>query len=561
MKLKLGMKINLIIFSITILLSLTIAIVVYSEITAGIKEFAVEKAKGDLTLAYNYIDAKYPGNWEIKDGKLLKGSTVMNEYFELVDKIGRDTGDTVTIFQNGTRIATNVMVEGERAIGTQASQEVVEIVLNRGENFYGEANVAGNQYQTAYMPILDASDERIGILYVGTSQNVINSILSEIMTKFFIILAIVILIGFAITFTFTKKLNNRLSVVAATVIKAGEGDFSTKLNDKAGDEITDLSNGINRMIDQLKDMINEVLKTTEQVAASSEQLTASAEQTSKATESITESIQEVAGSAELSNSRLMDSAIALKEVSTGVHSIAEDASTIAEVSSQSTLVAQEGGLFVEKTVNQINAISQSVDESNQTIKLLDKRSKEIGQIIVVISEIANQTNLLALNAAIEAARAGEHGKGFAVVASEVRKLAEQSQQSASSISQLIIEIQKDMLISRNSMNQVTIDVKEGLRVVQQTEGNFKEIMKCMQKRSKQMDNMAATTEEMSASVEEVTNTISDITRVMNSTSGSKQTIAAAAEEQLASMEEVTASANSLAQLGDQLQQLVLKFKV
>ncbi|MFD1737456.1 methyl-accepting chemotaxis protein [Bacillus salitolerans] len=559
--LKLGTKINLIVLGIILILSTVIGIVVNQDITKGVKEFAVEKAKGDLALAYRYVNNKYPGEWEIKNNQLVKGTTVMNANFILVDKIGEDTGDTVTIFQGDTRIATNVMKDGNRAVGTQASPEVVNAVLKKGENFYGEADVAGNKYQTAYMPIKNSGGEVIGIFYVGASEAIINSILSSFLVKFLSLLVIMIGLSVLAVYMFTWKLKKRLSTITEALELAGNGDFTSVVHDDAGDELSTLTSSFNKMVTNLKTMMHEVISTSELVASSSEELTASAEQTSKATETITESIQQVATGAEHSTISIQESATALEEVTKGVHSIAENISVVSEVSSQATEKAKEGGKFVDNTVKQINEISRSVTQSGEVIKTLDKRSQEIGEITKVISGIAEQTNLLALNAAIEAARAGEHGKGFAVVADEVRKLAEQSQISSSQISNLIKEIQQDMVLSNQSIEQVSIDVKDGLNIVRQTEVNFKEIYQYMEKLSGEINDMAATAEEVSASTQEVSATVVGITTISNETSIHSQNVAASAEEQLASMEEISASAYSLSKLAEDLQKLISKFKV
>jgi len=561
LKMKLGTKINLIVVAIIIALSVVVGYVANSEITRGIKEFAIEKAKGDLALSYYYVNSEYPGEWKVDGDKLLKGETVINDNNELVDLIGKDTDDTVTFFLGDTRIATNVMADGKRATGTQASQDVVDTVINNGDNYYGEANVVGKNYQTAYMPLKNSTGEVVGIMYVGASEEMIDNILSSFLTKFVIVLIIMVAIAVTVVLLFTRSIRRRLEKLTTALEYAGNGDFTAKVADKSTDELSVLSVSYNKMTDSLKSMMNEVISTSEQLASASEELTASSEETSKATEVITESIQQVANGADQSATNVQDSAAALVEVTEGIQSIAHNAQAVSDVGLKATEKAKNGGLYVDKTVQKITEINRSVAKTGEAIKNLDSRSQEIEKITNVITDIANQTNLLALNAAIEAARAGENGKGFAVVADEVRKLAEQSQASSSQISALIKTIQADMVQSNASMEQVTLDVKEGLEIVEQTKENFTEIMEFMGNLTEQIEGMAQTSEILAAGTQEVATTVSEIQNISGQTSMHSQNVAASAEEQLASMEEIAASSQALSHLAEDLKELINKFRV
>lgn len=561
LKWRLGTKINLIVLSIILLFSVIVGSVVIKEVSSGIKDFAIEKAKGDLKLANRYISSKYDGEWEIKAGKLHKGSAVMNDNFEVVDQIGDDTLDTVTIFQGNIRITTNVTNNGIRAIGTKVSQEVEEVVLKKKKNYYGEATVAGKVYQTAYMPLLDRSGEAIGMLYVGAPQDIIDKTTSSFLKVFLIVILGVIILASLAVLLFTRRLKNRLRLISNAMDSAGKGDFTTRVLDKTGDELTDLANSFNSMKDNLRNMIHRVLETSQMVAASSEELTAGAEQTSKATEQIIEAIRQVANGADNQMVRVEDSSNVLEEVAQGVSNMAENSSAIAESSTYTVEKAKQGGSYVENTVNQMNAIHYSVIETSEVIRLLDERSKQIDQITRVITDVADQTNLLALNAAIEAARAGEHGKGFAVVADEVRKLAEQSQQSSAQISGFIKEIQQEMNRSAGAMDKVKLDVQDGLAAVEETQTSFNEIVNSMASMEEQINGMAATSEQISASVQEVSASVTEMNTITREASSHSQTVAASAEEQLASMEEISASANELSIIATNLQELVSEFKI
>ncbi|WP_071393525.1 methyl-accepting chemotaxis protein [Bacillus tuaregi] len=560
-KLKLGTKINFIVLSIVLFFSVVISVVVIQEVTSGIKNFAVYKAKSDLNLAYRYLDTKYPGDWNIQNGQLFKGSILMNENDKNLDEIGKDTGDTVTIFLKDTRVATNVMKDGKRVIGTKVSPEVADQVLKEGKNYYGEANVVGHTYQTAYMPIKDKTGETIGIFYVGSSQSIIKDTLSSFNQSFAVVLIIVILLSITAIYLFTRILRKRLTNISSALEEAGQGDFTNELVDESGDELGELTESYNRMKENLATMIKTVMETSEQVAAFSEELSASSEQTSQVTEQITAAIQQMAEGAGTQTASVQESALSIEGVTEGISQIAQNSFLIVETGAVTTNLARNGGSYVEETVHQMESIHASVSESEKLIKQLEDRSIQIGKITKVITDIADQTNLLALNAAIEAARAGEHGKGFAVVAGEVRKLAEQTQQSSIQIIELIQSIQNDVSHSNVSMNRVKGEAQEGLVIVEKAHVSFTEIMDSMEKMSLQIGNMALTAEDIAATVKDVSSTFNGITTIAKETSDHSHSVAAKTEEQLASMEEITAAATALSQMALDLQGLVAQFKV
>jgi methyl-accepting chemotaxis protein len=561
LKLKLGAKINFIVLSIILFFSIAIGVVVIKQITADIKAFAVEKAKGDLNLGYRYITNKYAGDWTIKDGKLVKGTTVLNDNLETVDEIGNDTGDTVTIFQGDTRIATNVMKDGQRAVGTKVSQTVANVVLKEGKNYYGEANVAGRNYQTAYMPIKSGNGETIGIFYVGASQDMIDKTISSFIKVFIIVLISIIVLSILLILWFTRRLNKRLSNISTALDRAGSGDLTTKIADDFGDELSDLANSYNKMREGLGSTMKKVLQMSDQVAYSSEELASGAEQSSQAIEQITVAIQQVASGSENQTTMVEESEKALEEVAIGIQNIAERSADIAEKGKYTVEKTKQGGAFVENTAKQIDTIYHSAIETGEAMKLLDQRSREIGEISTLITDIANQTNLLALNASIEAARAGEQGKGFAVVASEVRKLAEQSQRASAQISELIKEIQNNMVRSTDSINQVKLEVQNGLSIVGMTQETFIEIHSAIEQIGSQIDEMAAVAEQMSASSQEVSATVAGITTISQENAMHTQNVVASTEEQLASMEEISASSAALSEIAMNLKEQMTKFKI
>ena len=351
---------------------------------------------------------------------------------------------------------------------------------------------------------------------------------------------------------------NQLAVVAE---KVASGDLTQQVQVDSQDEIGQLASAFNTMVMQLKTLIKQINTDAEQLAASSEELTASSEQSAQAANQVAASISEVAADATGQMAAANETSAVVQQMSAGVQQMAASASQVAVQSSQAADKAKDGGVAVEKAVSQMAQIEDTVNTSAAVVAKLGERSKEIGQIVDTISGIAGQTNLLALNAAIEAARAGEQGRGFAVVAEEVRKLAEQAQEAAKKIAELIGEIQGDTDKAVVAMNDGTREVKTGAEVVNAAGIAFREIIDLVTQVSDQVRDITAAIQQTAAGSQHIVEAVKKIDDLSKKSTGEAQSVSAATEEQLASMEEIASSSEALAKLAQELHAAVAKFRV
>ncbi|MBW7457169.1 methyl-accepting chemotaxis protein [Paenibacillus sepulcri] len=425
---------------------------------------------------------------------------------------------------------------------------------NSGSITYKDNN--GKEMLTYYDSIPNTSWK----LIVSAPTSELYAAAAKAQTIAFIVVAAVLLLIVLVSIYITRIIVRPLLNISATMKKVAEGNLNERVDTRSKDEIGDMSRNINAMIDTLAGIVMKINHTINQVTLASEELLESAEQSSKAAAYIAASIQEVASGAQTQLEGAEQSSIAMEEMAVGIQRIAESSGSISEQTGNVTDEVEKGYDQIDSAIHQMNVIGTAADQAASVITQFNKHSEEIGNIVDVISDISNQTALLSLNASIEAARAGEQGRGFAVVANEVKKLAEQTKDSVSSIVTLIELIQQSSTQAVDSMEKNVTEISDGITKMQHVGEAFATIRSSVRQVSEQMQEVSATTEQISAGTEQITASIDGMVSIAKVATDNSQTVASSSEEQSAIMDSITSSAQSLNRMMRELKELVKVFQ-
>lgn len=423
----------------------------------------------------------------------------------------------------------------------------------------------GMKRLSGYAPIYKDHDPNKEIIAINVidfnAKIVIERTWASVMDSFVLGLLPMIIAGF-ITIWLIRRKTRPITTLIEYSKQIAEGDLAVEnVSVPNKDEIGDLATTLNTMKGNLRKLIEQVSDSAVHLAASSKQLTAGAEQTNEATEQIVNTMHQMAISVEGHVQSVDDTTGIIHEMSHDIQQIASNAKEVSTSANHASDRASQGGKSIETAIQQMQLINKTVSELEEVIHRLDTRSKEVGQIVDVITGISKQTNLLALNAAIEAARAGESGKGFSIVADEVRKLAEQSAQSAKEISQLIAETQEETNLAVRSMAFVAEEVDTGIGIVSLAGSSFEEIKDSVNAVTNQIQGVSAAVQQMAVGASQIVHSMENISAVADTAAASTQKVSTSTEEQLAFMEEITSSSSYLSTLAEELQLLIGRFKI
>lgn len=513
---KIGTKFSLAGGSLVAASTLLIVAISLAMMYSSLKAQAI--AMQESRLATFWELARHKGkDFKVADGKLAIDGYVLNDNFELPDKVKELCGGTATIFMGDTRVSTNVLTgDGKRAVGTKLQGPAREAVLDRGQKYRGETSILGVPYFTAYDPILDPQGQVLGVLYVGVKK-------SDYFDGFYALawtvggVALAALLG--ATGLMVLQARGITRMLAPMVTGMERSDLTLVLAEGGEDELGAMARAFNRYNHQLREALRQFGAQSDQVASGSTELSAAAEELSATTDNLARSNESQRGRAE-------QLASAATELAASIEAVSAHAETSLQVSQDSAAAAQEGTQVGAQTAAAMGAVRDSTHQMVEAIR--------------VIREIARQTNLLSLNAAIEAAKAGTMGKGFAVVAEEVRKLAERSQGAAREIEGLITRSLAAVEEGERTVGAVVTQL-EGIRV--------------------QAQRTADTVQQIAQASGEQARTAEEVARIVAQVADDNARTASASTQLAATSQEVAHTASDLARISDNLRTEAGRFRV
>ncbi|WP_430460518.1 methyl-accepting chemotaxis protein [Thalassolituus sp. LLYu03] len=294
-----------------------------------------------------------------------------------------------------------------------------------------------------------------------------------------------------------------------------------------------IADSINYAIDQMRTLVSAINETAVQVSSAAQETQATAMHLAEASE---HQAQEIAGAS-----------AAINEMAVSIDQVSANASESSAVAERSVAIANKGAEVVQATINGMDNIREQIQETSKRIKRLGESSQEIGDIISLITDIADQTNILSLNAAIQASMAGDAGRGFAVVADEVQRLAERSAAATKQIEALVKTIQNDTNEAVISMEQTTTEVVRGARLAQDAGVALEEIENVSKNLAELIQNISNAARQQASSAGHISNTMNVIQEITSQTSAGTTATAK--------------SIGNLAEMANKLRESVAGFKL
>ena len=552
------------------LLILAVCITVYSGII--LREGMRQEATTGLEQMANAVRASFSelvdGDYYLNEnGQLMKGDMNIAENLEILDAMVAGTDADVTLFYGDVRMATTlVSVEtGERIVGTKADPTIASKVMNQNTHHVGFATKINNMnYYSYYEPMYNPDGSVVGMVFVGIPSKEIDDYITSEIVKIVVVAVVVMIAAAVLIILFCLNIGKALKKTAGALETLGGGDLTVQIDAKLaarGDEIGTITNTMSILVDKLSNVVGNIKDSADQVHSNGEGLENTAAQTSSTADEIASAVEDISKGAvsQAEDIETVTGAVAeigrvIENIVNKVDNLTKNAEQMKQSGDQASDIMEELCVSNDKTIGAIERVSENVKKTDTSVQ-------QIQEAVTMITSIASQTSLLSLNASIEAARAGEAGRGFAVVASEIQKLAEESNQSAQKIEEIIHKLLDDSQRTLEVMNEVQEDVDVQQKKLEETRECFADVKVGIQSSREDIEQVAVETHNCNASRVQIVDLVQNLSAVSEENAASTQETTASMEELNATINLMAQASQELLKMADHLREEVEYFKI
>lgn len=567
-RLSLTLQISMMSILPVMILAIVLTVGGISGIGDGMRAEVMKGLEIQLESFKTVVESKDSGDYSLDSrNNILKGSYNITADEETFDKMVEETGLAVTVFFDKTRRATTLRDNqtNERLVGTDASDEVYEAVVKNGETYESyDVEINGEGYYACYAPLKNNDGTIVGMLFAGTPKADVTEFINSKGAVLIGASVAVVLVILVVVIIFVISMRKAIVSTNHVVETLSGGDLNVNVDEKLlkrNDELGDMARNVAGLCKQLVSVMTKVNDTAGVLMDAGKELSTMASQTSATADEIGHAVEDISKGAVSQAEEIETASSNIEEMGGVIGKIVDRVSILDNTSDEmkdagdsSSNIINELSHSNDRTMDAIRRIGEQVNATNESANM-------ISEAIQLITSIAEETNLLSLNASIEAARAGEQGKGFAVVANQIQKLAEQSNESAQKVSEIIANLLKDSEKTVSVMDEVQIIVNEQQEKLNQTKNQFSNVQNGINTSREETSDIKDHTDVCNHARVKVVDVISNLSAISEENAAATQETTASMQELNATINLLAESAGNLTKLSDALEEEIKFFKL